>query len=211
MKLPRKNKILSITPYKKNTFKITTSLGVNFRVPEEILLKVPLSEGSELSESDINSIKSDNNYFTVRSKALRLLDYRMRSKKELEYRLLKKGDNKKTISMVIEDLENKGFVDDEKFCLAFGKDQINKNKIGPIALKYKLKEHIDSLNFIEKLSDRIYSELNIENIIMQILAKYPPEKIKKEDDLKRKIINKLKRKGHYWQDIEGTLNKYLNP
>ena len=112
--------------------------------------------------------------------------------------------------MVIEDLEDKGWVDDEKFCLAFGKDQINKNKIGPIALKYKLKEHIDSLNLIEKLSDRIYSEINIENIIMQILAKYPPEKIKKEDDLKRKIINKLKRKGHYWQDIEGTLNKYLN-
>ena len=55
MKLPRKNKILSIIPYKKNTFKITTSLGVNFRVPEEILLKVPLSEGSELSESDTES------------------------------------------------------------------------------------------------------------------------------------------------------------
>ena len=208
--MTRKNKILSIAPYKKNTFKITTSLGVNFRVPEETLLKIPLSEGSELSESDINTLKSDKNYFTVRNKALRLLDYRMRSKKELKYRLLKKGDNKKTISMVIEDLENKGFVDDEKFCLAFGKDQINKNKIGPIALKYKLKEHIDSLNLIEKLSDRIYSEINIENIIMQILAKYPPEKIKKEDDLKRKIINKLKRKGHYWQDIEGTLNKYLN-
>ena len=70
MKLPRKNKILSIIPYKKNTFKITTSLGVNFRVQEEILLKVPLSEGSELSESDINSIKSDNNYFMVRDTML---------------------------------------------------------------------------------------------------------------------------------------------
>ena len=209
--MTRKNKILSIAPYKKNTFKITTSLGINFRVPEEILLKIPLREGSELSESDINTLKSDKDYFTVRIKALRLLDYRMRSKKELEYRLLKKGNNKKTISMVIEDLENKGWVDDEKFCLAFGKDQINKNKIGPIALKYKLKEHIDSLNLIEKLSDRIYSDINIENIIMLILAKYPPEKIKKEDNLKRKIINKLKRKGHYWQDIEGTLNKYLNP
>ena len=32
----------------------------------------------------------------------------------------------------------------------------------------KLKEHIDSLSFIEELSDRIYSELNIENIIMKV-------------------------------------------
>ena len=110
----------------------------------------------------------------------------MRSKKELELRLIKKGNNKNIISKVIEDLENKGWVDDEKFCLAFGKDQINRNSIGPIALKYKLKEHIDSLSLIEEISDRIYSELNIENIIMKVLVKYPPGKIKKEETLKRK-------------------------
>ena len=60
------------------------------------------------------------------------------------------------------------------------------------------------------MSDRIYSELNIENIIMKVLVKYSPEKIKKEETLKRKIINRLKRKGHYWQDIDEVLNKYLN-
>ena len=119
-------------------------------------------------------------------------------------------NNKNIISKVIEYLEDKGWVDDEKFCLAFGRDQINRNNIGPIALKYKLKAHIDSLSLIEELSDRIYSELNIENIIMKVLVKCPPEKIKKEEILKRKIINRLKRKGHYWQDIDETLKKYLN-
>ena len=209
MKLPIKSKILSITPDKKNTFKITTSLGIDFKVPEEILLKMPLIEGSELSDSDINILKSSKDYFKVRGMALRLLDYRMRSKKELELKLLKRGFSKNTISKVMEDLEDKGWVDDEKFCLAFGRDQINRNSIGPIALKYKLKEHISSLSLIEVLSDRIYSELDIESIIMKILVKYPSEKIKKDETLKRKIINKLKRKGHYWQDIDETLNKYL--
>ena len=210
LKLPRKSKILSITPDKKNTFKISTSSGDNFRVPEEILFKKPLSEGSKLSESDISELKSSKDYFKVRSMALRLLDYRMRSKKELEIKLLKKGNSKKIISTVIDNLEDKGWINDEEFCLAFGRDQINRNNIGPIALKYKLKEHIDSLSLIEKLSDKIYSELNIENIIIKILVKYDPEKIKKEDNLKRKIINRLKRKGHYWQDIEDTLNKYFD-
>ena len=208
--MPRKSKILSITPYRKNTFKITTSLGIDFRVPEEILLKMSLIEGGELSASDINILKSSKDYYKVRNIALKLLNYRMRSKKELELRLIKKSNNKNTICKVIEDLENKGWVDDEKFCLAFGKDQINRNSIGPIALKYKLKEHIDSLSLIEEMSNRIYSELNIENIIMKVLVKYSPEKIKKEETLKRKIINRLKRKGHYWQDIDEVLNKYLN-
>ena len=179
-------------------------------VPEEILLKMSLIEGSELSDSDICILKSSKDYYKVRNIALRLLGYRMRSKKELELRLIKKSNNKNTIYKVIEDLENKGWVDDEKFCLAFGKDQINRNNIGPIALKYKLKEHIDSLSLIEEMSNRIYSELNIENIIMKVLVKYSPEKIKKEETLKRKIINRLKRKGHYWQDIDEVLKKYLN-
>ncbi len=210
MKLPRKSKILSITPDKNNTLKITTSLGINFRVPKEILLKIPLVEGSALSESDINIFKSSKDYFRARGIALGLLDYRMRSKKELELKLLKRGISKNTISKIVQELENKGWVDDEKFCLAFGKDQINRNNIGPIALKYKLKEHIDSLSLIEELSDRIYSELNIENIINKVLVKFPPEKIKKEETLKRKIINRLKRKGHYWQDIDKALKKYLD-
>ena len=208
--MPRTSKILSITPYRKNTFKITTSLGIDFRVPEEILLKMSLIEGGELSDSDISVLKSSKDYYKLRNIALKLLGYRMRSKKELELRLIKKSNNKNTIYKVIEDLEKKGWVDDEKFCLAFGKDQINRNSIGPIALKYKLKEHIDSLSLIEEMSNRIYSELNIENIIMKVLVKYPPEKIKKEETLKRKIINRLKRKGHYWQDIDEVLNKYLN-
>ena len=208
--MPIKSKILSITPDRKNTYKITTSLGIDFKVPEEILLKMSLIEGGELSDSDINLFKSSTDYFKVRNMALTLLDYRMRSKKELELKLIKKGNKINTVSKVIEDLEYKGWVDDEKFCLAFGKDQINRNSIGPIALKYKLKEHIDSLSLIEEMSDRIYSELNIENIIMKVLVKCSPEKIKKEETLKRKIINRLKRKGHYWQDIDEVLNKYLN-
>ena len=212
--MSRKYKILSITlkkEKKKKRYIVTLSNNNAFEVSEDVLIDKSLYINKEIYKTDLNKILLRESFSNVREAALVLLNYRMRSKKELEYRLLKKGYNKKTISMVIEELEDKGWVDDEKFCLAFGKDQINKNKIGPIALKYRLKEYIDSLNLIEKLSDRIYSELNIENIIMQILAKYPPEKIKKEDNLKRKIINKLKRKGHYWQDIEGTLNKYLNP
>ena len=208
--LPSKNKILTIAPYKNNTYKITTSSGINLRVSKEILLKIPLNEGKELTQSDIDEIKSIEDYFTIRGVALRLLDYRMRSKKELEIKLFNKGYNKNSILKVIKELEQKGWLDDEKFCLAFSKDQINRNKIGPIALKYKLKEYIDSFSLIEKISEKIYTELNIENVIMQVLVNHPPEKIKKEDNLKKRLFNRLKCKGHYWQDIDGTLNKYLN-
>ena len=96
--MPRKSKILTITPHRKNTYKITTSSGIVFIIPEKVSLQMSLMEGGELSDSDIDLLKSSKDYFKVRNMALRLLDYRMRSKKELESKLLKKGNNKNTIT-----------------------------------------------------------------------------------------------------------------
>ena len=139
-----------------------------------------------------------------------LLNYRMRSKKELCLRLIKKGYRKDIIDQAINELEEKRWIDDEKFGLAFSRDQISRNKIGPIALKYKLREFLDSIDLIYLISTKIYSEIEIENIILQVLRKYTPDNINSDEKLKRKLINKLKRKGHYWQDIEGALTKYLD-
>ena len=139
-----------------------------------------------------------------------LLNYRMRSKKELRLRLIKKGYRKDIIDQAINELEEKSWIDDEKFGLAFSRDQISRNKIGPIALKYKLREFLDSIDLINQISTKIYSEIEIDNIILQVLQKYTPDNINSDEKLKRKLINKLKRKGHYWQDIERALTKYLD-
>ena len=114
------------------------------------------------------------------------------------------------INEAINELEKKGWIDDEKFGLAFSRDQISRNKIGPIALKYKLRGFLDSIDLINQISTKIYSEIEIESIILQLLQKYTPCNINSDDNLKRKLINKLKRKGHYWQDIDETLTKYLD-
>ena len=55
----------------------------------------------------------------------------------------------------------------------------------------------------------IYGEIEIENIIFKILKKYTPDDIRENHILREKIINKLKRKGHYWQDINDSVNKYI--
>ena len=158
----------------------------------------------------MNKILISENYFRVKEAALVLLNYRMRSKKELRLRLIKKGYSKDIIDKVINELEKKNLIDDEKFGLAFSRDQINRNKIGPIALKYKLREFLDSIDLISQISTKIYSEIKIEDIILHLLQKYTPDNINSDEKLRRKLINKLKRKGHYWQDIDGALTKYLD-
>ena len=185
--MPRKSKILTITPHRKNTYKITTSSGIVFRIPEKVSLQMSLMEGGELSDSDIDLLNSSTEFFKARDMALTMLNYRMRSKKELELKLIKKGNKKNTISKVIQHLEDKGWLM-MKILFSVYRDQINRNRIGPIALKYKLKEHID-FDLIEEISDRIFSDINIEDIIMQVLVKYSREN-KKEEDLKEKSLVK---------------------
>ena len=210
--LTRKSRILSIVPKrnKKNIRIITISNGRSFEVSKKIIQSESIFEGLELDESDIEKIFVSENYSRVKEAGMRLLSYRMRSKKELNQKLIKKGFSIDVINDVLLEFEEKDWVDDHKFGLAFSRDQINRNKIGPIALKYKLKEYLDSLELINQISNNIYSELDVENIIIKIIQKYPPHKIESDYNLRRKLINKLKRKGHYWQDIDSAMHKYAN-
>ena len=168
--LTRKSKVLSIVPKrnKKNIYVVTSSSGKTIEISKEILQSESLFEGFELEESDFEKIVISENYYRVKEAGLILLSYRMRSKKELCTRLIKKGFSLDIINDVMVEFEKKDWINDQKFGLAFSKDQVNRHNIGPIALKYKLKEYLDSLELIEKISNSIYSELDVEIIISKI-------------------------------------------
>tara|TARA_B100001250_G_C19733224_1_gene759516 strand:+ start:530 stop:1168 length:639 start_codon:yes stop_codon:yes gene_type:complete len=208
----KNNRILSIISQrnKKNKYIVTTSDGQSIEISKEIIQSESLFEGRELDASDFEKIVVNENYFRVREAGLILLSYRMRSKKELYQKLNKKGFSLKVITDVVDEFEKKDWLNDYKFGLAFAKDQINRNNIGPIALKYKLKNFIDSLELIEQILNSIYSDFDIEDVIIKILQKHSVNKILIDYSLRRKLINKLKRKGHYWQDIDSAFKKYTN-
>jgi len=210
--VPRNSKILSISlkEKKKNTYLVTTTSGDRFEISEDVLIANSLHKNKKIAETELNKILFSEKYFRVKEAALVLLNYRMRSKKELRLRLIKKGYSSNMIDEAINELEKKGWIDDEKFGLAFSRDQISRNKIGPIALKYKLREFLDSIDLINQISTKIYSEIEIESIILQLLQKYTPSNINSDEKLRRRLINRLKRKGHYWQDIDEAINKYLD-
>ena len=63
---------------------------------------------------------------------------------------------------------------------------VNQNSLGPIALKYKLKNYISSDDMISNVLFSIYSEIEIESIIFKILKKYTPD-IRKIIFLEKKL------------------------
>ena len=209
--LKKKNRILSIYPKKrsKDLFFVKLDNGTTLEVLNSILTSESLKEGKEISSSDLDNLLSKQEYQNLKNAGLALLSYRMRSKKELYEKLLAKNYDSTNIELVLIDFEKNGWINDEEFGLAFSKDQINQNSLGPIALKYKLKKYISSDDMISNILFSIYNEIEIENIIFKILKKYTPDEVREDHILREKIVNKLKRKGHYWQDINDSVNKYI--
>ena len=209
--LKKKNKILSIYPQKKSKdlFFVKLDNGTTLEISNAILKSESIIEGKEIDASNLENLLSKQEYQNLKNAGLALLSYRMRSKKELYEKLLAKNYGSTNIELVLIDFEKNGWINDELFGLAFSKDQINQNSLGPIALKYKLKKYISSDDMISKILLSVYSEIEIERVIFKILQKYSSDDIRENHILRAKIINKLKRKGHYWQDINDSVNKYI--
>ena len=209
--LKKKNKILSIYPKKrsKDLFFVKLDDGTTLEISNGILTSESIIEGKEIDASNLENILSKQEYQNLKNAGLALLNYRMRSKKELYEKLLAKNYDPTDIELLLIEFEKNGWINDEEFGLAFSRDQINKNSLGPIALKYKLKKHICSDDLISKILYSVYHEIKIENIIFKILKKYTPDDIQINHILRRKINNRLQRKGHYWQDINDSVNKYI--
>ena len=209
--LKKKNKVLSIYPKKrsKNTFFVDLDNGTTLEISSSILTSESIKEGKEIDNSNLQILLSKQEYQNLKNAGLKLLSYRMRSKKELYEKLLAKNYNSNSIEKVLIEFEKNGWLNDEEFGLAFSKDQINQNSLGPIALKYKLKKYINSDYLISKILSSIYNEIETERIIYKILKKYSSDNIRTNQILREKINNKLKRKGHYWQDINDSVDKYI--
>ena len=212
--LTKKNKVIkveSIYPKKKNKelFFLKLSNGSMYEISKDVLISSSLRQGQNIEKSFLDDILEKQQYSNIKSAALSLLSYRMRSQKELYSKLMKKGYSSSSVKSVISKFEKKGLLNDHEFGLAFSKDQINRNSIGPISLKYKLKEHIDSDELISVIVESVYADMKVGEIIYNVLKRFQPSKIRNDNNFREKLINKLKRKGHYWQDIDESINNFI--
>ena len=212
--LTKKNKVIkveSIYPKKKNKelFFLKLSNGSIYEISKDVLISSSLRTGQNIEKSFLDDVLEKQQHSDIKSAALSLLGYRMRSQKELYSKLMQKGYPSGLVKSVISKFEKKGWLNDHEFGLAFSKDQINRNSIGPISLKYKLKEYIDSDGLISVIVKSVYADIKVDGIIYNVLKRFEPSKIKNDNNLRQKLINKLKRKGHYWQDIDESINNFI--
>lgn len=202
------HKITNIQPQKrhKNRFTITLESGDVFGISEDVFISERLSIGKLISKEDLSLIIENETKQKIKSKALTLLSYRQRSRAELYKRLNEKFQNETTIHQVLDELTQKGYLDDYQFAKMMMTHLIVQKKLGQRAVLNEMRTHQINPNALEEILEKILEEHSPKNTIEKIVEKRMQNK-KSSLKEKQKLINFLTRKGFFWDDIEPIIQK----
>jgi len=132
-----------------------TELIINY----EIFLKSGLKKGFGITSDRFSFLIEENKKHYVKTSAINLLAKRIQSEKELRLKLLRKKYEKEMVNEVIEELKQKGLIDDYKFALIYSEEKIRTKLWGQQKIKGEL----------------IHKGISNEIISKVIEEKFPPE------------------------------------
>lgn len=115
-------------------FEEKLGLGATFQleVSEEILFRRSLNAGDRIPLEELKRLMDADELVKARDTALKLLDYRMRTVKEVEDKLTEKGFSQVTVAKTIDTLEEYRFLDDESYARDYLKGRISQRGIRAI-------------------------------------------------------------------------------
>ena len=199
---------MKIDKIKKNGSKYKLYLDDNTVINtfDEVIIKNNLLFKKELDINLISKIHLESEYYNVYNKVLKLIDKRIRSEYEIEKYLLKENFEKK--EKMIQELKEKGFINDELFVKAFVSDKIHLSNNGKAKIKNELLMHRIDEKIIDLELSKIEDEALIPKIDKIILKKINSNKKDSEYILKQKIINYLVNLGYEKSLIESRMQQF---
>lgn len=132
--------------------------GTEIRLDAGTLLREGLREGDPVDPHLRASLVEAGLRWDAREAALRLLSHRARSRREIEDRLRKKDVPPKLIREVADELEERGWIDDDAFARAWVADRLRLRPKGRRALSAELRKKGVDGALVEAALDHAFRE-----------------------------------------------------
>ena len=172
------------------------------KVNEEVLINNNILYSKKLSNKDIKKIKEETVYYENYSKALKMINRKMRSEKEIRKSL--KDISKEEIDKIIDKLKEINLLNNEVYAESYVNDKINLSLDGPYKIKKELELNDIESEYIEKALEKFTQDL-----IDEKLEKLINKKLKTNKDteyiFKQKIALYLLNLGYSKEDINSHL------
>ena len=166
-------------------------------------------KNDEVSENDFESLKTYSSRIVIKNSAFLYLSRRIHSKGELFQKLKKKEYDTNIIDDVLNELEDKKYLDDEYFTRKFTEEKLHRKKWG----LDKIKSHLFVKGIKRELIEKVLSEFADDEIIL-VNAKHLLEKKKNyyakkkysDQQLNQKLFSFLRSRGFSYEIISKAIS-----
>lgn len=186
--------------------------GERLILSEDTFYSSGLRKGDEISEDRFSFFIEQNILYHIKQRALSFLARRFHSERELLIKLKTKAYEERLIKIVLNDLREKSFIDDQVFANHFIEEKLKKKRWG----KNKIRAALFSKGVSSSIIDDVLQSFNSEedqNEVAFSLAKKKFENLKlRETDskkLKQNIISFLLSRGFDYEVSSGAVNKII--
>ena len=145
---------------------IHTDCDEPFEVTLEALERNRLGVGDPLPEARRHLLLNDDADVRVREAALNLLSYRMRTRSELKRRLRQKDFRPARIDLCLDQLEAKGFLNDEAAAAAFIRDRLRHRPRGKARLSSELRSKGLDADIINRVIDDVFENEGTDDLLL---------------------------------------------
>lgn len=141
-----------------------------------------------------------------RDYALRLIEFRDRTEKELRDKLSEKGYDENTIEDEIEFLKNYGYINDARYAERFTADAINLKKWGKIRIRTELSRKGIARETVDNTIEDVFAEIDDDRVLSQLQTRFKNSDLSNIKERTR-IFNFFMRRGFTSEEIKGAMNK----
>ena len=195
--LPARITSISVQKKNKERYSIYVEEGFLVGVSESTLIDLKLAKGVEVTPQLFRKIQREEGRFAVKSYLMKLLARRDHARKELLTKAGRKDYPKEVVLDILDELEEKGYINEESFAEKFTADKFKLNQWGPSKIKAHLYKKGISKHIIEKSIGNYFEDLELKETYKNLVLKRKRRFLKEENLLKRKkkIFDYLNRKG----------------
>ncbi len=200
-------KILKFKKISKDKYKIYLNNGDEITLFDEVIINNNLLLTKEIDDKKLDLLINQNSIVYAHQLSLGFISIRIRSKKEIEDYLLKKGISNKLIDITINKLQEEGYLNDFDFSKAYVNDQMKLSNIGP----YRIRNNLIKYGISEKIIDEIMQEIDYKKIIEKLSKLIEKQiRIKKGSSnmIKTKLVNYFINLGYDKDMILNVLSNY---
>lgn len=207
--LPRTITSISIQKNNKERYSIFVDDEFLLGVAEDTLIKFNLAKGVQITHALLRKMQRAEGRFKVKAYMIKILGRRDHARKELFTKAIRKDYPKEVIEDVLDELQQKGYLNDANFADKFASEKSQLSKWGPAKIKAHLLKKGISRSVAEQSIEKAFENEDLQETFFNLVLKRKKRFLREEDPYKRKkkIFDHLARKGYRASSIYEHLDE----